>query len=375
MENFDVVIVGGGASSLVCANLLKDFCSVAIIERNDRIGKKILVTGNGRCNLSNINLNDSFYNVDISPFLEKFGFDKTMYFYGELGLLTHMDEQGRVYPFSNTANSVLDVLRYGIENKCKIFTSCEVTEICNENSTFKIITEGNCFCANYCIVSTGGNTSINLFKKIHPQYNKCVPSLCGLKTTTNKGLNGVRVDNVVAKIEGTDIEQEGEILFKENAISGILIFNLSSFLARTRNFNSVISIDFMPKISQDELVEILSKRKFDNILMGIFHSALAKNIMEKANCQHKNLTKTDIVNIAKIIKNYKIITFAPMDNNQIYSGGVPLSSVDENLMSKTTQNLFFTGECLDVDGVCGGYNLQWATTSAMAVAEKILYDK
>lgn len=373
MKKFDVIIVGGGASGLVCANLLCKMHKVAIVEKVDRVGKKILATGNGRCNLTNLNMNSSYYNRDLSVYFKRFSLKENMQFFDDCGLLTYADNCGRVYPFSNAATSVLDVLRIEPEKRATIMLGQDVKSVTKKGDDFIVETSDETIVATYCVVATGGNTARDLLKQVHKSFVPCKRSLVSLKTQNNKGLNGVRVDNVTAKIVGTNICESGEILFKDNAISGILIFNLSAYLARKNDYNACISVDFMPKIECSDLVQMLVERqaKFENILTGIFHNAISKNLLEKAGCSGGCKTKEDAINLAKTIKDYRIKTFSPMDNNQVYSGGVSMDSVDENLMSKETNNLFFTGECLDVDGLCGGYNLQWASTSAMVVASAI----
>ena len=373
MKNYDVVIVGGGAGGLFCATALNQNLKVAIIEKEDRVGKKILATGNGRCNLTNLNVRNEFYNCNVEKYFEKFNNFDTLKYFEKLGLLTFADDAGRVYPISNTANSVLDVLRFNIQaNKnIEIFLQTIISDIKKDKDYYKITLSNNqTISTKNIIIATGGNSN-NFFNEKFIPYKK---SLCSLKTThQNKGLNGVRVDNVCAtlNIGKQTIKEYGEILFKENAVSGIMIFNLSSYMARINNYEQTIVLDFLPNINEDDLVKILDERQNkilnnENILTGILHNALARNILEKCDFDTKNSKK-----IAKNIKNYEIFTKSPLDNNQVHSGGIDLDDLTNHLKSKKNNNIFYIGEVLNVDGLCGGYNLQWAWTSAKIVADYI----
>ena len=370
-EIYDIIIIGGGASGLFCATNLNKNYKIAILEKDNRIGKKILATGNGRCNLTNETLSSIQYNQNIDSFLKIFNnFDVIKYF-NDIGLMTYSDEEGRVYPISNTSNSVLDILRLNLGQNVKLFTNIEINNI-NKKQLFEIkLCNGPTLFSNKIIYACGGN-SLNEIKSLHNDINPFNKSLVSLQTNNNKHLNNIRVHNVKAslKIKNNTYTETGEILFKDNAISGIMIFNLSSYMARMNNYSHYIYLDLLPNISFDNLIKELEKRKNnklfvgENFLIGIFHSALSKNIMEKVNFDAKNTEK-----IAFLIKNYEIITKSPLDNNQVYSGGIKLQSLSNNLESKQTSQLFFIGECVDVDGLCGGYNLQWAWTSAFVVSK------
>lgn len=372
-KTFDIVIIGGGASGLFCANLLSPAYKIALIEKNDRVGKKILATGNGRCNLTNTDLSSNFYNQNIDKFFEVFNNFNTIDYFKSIGLLTYCDKEGRVYPISNYANSVLDILRLNIQDNVTIFDNTFVTKIQKSNNfIIKTNNNENIMC-EYIIYACGGNSCneiVNLHKKIEP-YKK---SLVSLETDENVFLNNIRVNNVKATININDkiYTETGEILFKDNAVSGIMVFNLSSHMARVNNYKQTIILDLLPNIDKQHLITILQNRQnqkyfnADNFLIGIFHSALSKNIMKKVNFDTKNIEK-----IANIIKNYEICTHKPLNNEQVYSGGIILDSLTDKLESKQTPDLFFAGECVDVDGVCGGYNLQWAWTSAYVVANYI----
>lgn len=373
MEIFDISIIGAGASGLFCANNLDNKFKVALIEKEPRVGKKILATGNGKCNLTNINMSSNFFNQNVDNFLKKFNAEQTLKSFHDLGLLAYADEEKRVYPVSNSANSVLDVLRLPLEHNdnVELFLESKVESINKEKDYYKLVLQNGEKIYSKKIVLATGNYDEKILKSLDEKIIPFKKSLCALKTKTpNKGLNGIRVDNVCAKleIENNFFVEFGEILFKDNSISGILIFNLSAYMARVGNYNQKIVLDLLPTINNDEIEEMLNNRKKylnnEHFLTGIFHSALAKNILEKCNFDTKN-----IKNIVNIIKNYEIYTTEPMDNNQVLSGGVDLLSLDDNLQSRKLDNIFYIGECVDVDGICGGYNLQWAWTSAKIVAE------
>ena len=237
---------------------------------------------------------------------------------------------------------------------------------------------------NKLIIALGGNPNFDIFKNLKIQTPTYKPSLCALKTTQNKRLNNIRVSSVIVSCLDNNInfKQKGEVLFKEDSITGIVIFNLSSHLARINNYSNNIFIDLLPDISLENLTNKLINRKnllkdltCENFLTGFFHKALNLNLLEKINCPLSKLvstlSNTDIKNLAFLIKNFKVKTLSPLDNNQVFSGGINIKSLDENFMFKSIPNLYAIGEILDIDAECGGFNLQWAWTSAYICAKNI----
>lgn len=385
----DVVIIGGGASALVCACFCDTKSSVAIIEKADKIGKKILATGNGRCNLTNLNLDSKYYNTkEVEKFFNRFDNNQAIAFFKSLGLETYSDEEGRVYPVSNSANSVLDVLRLKINslNNVELFCNAIVNRVIKENNQFKIYTnDGNIFESHKLVLALGSNEKIEFLKNLGLEFNPFKRSLVSLKTASkNKGLEGVRVSNIKATLDisGKEYSEFGEILFKNDSVSGIVVFDLSAYMARQNNYNGKIHLDLMPKITTDELIKILKDRKtilkcnqIEDFLTGIFHKAINNSLLEKSNLDLKkdvsNLTDKDLIKLANIIKKYEIIITGCCENNQVFSGGVKLDCLDINLCSKNTKNLYCIGEFVDIDAICGGYNLQWAWTSGKIVGENL----
>ncbi len=376
-------IIGGGASALMCACFARG--DVTIFEKAEKCGKKILATGNGRCNLTNKNMNGYSYNVNISEYIKRFNVEQTLSFFNSIGLETYFDEEGRCYPVSNTATSVLSVLKNYIQTKKNIKINSEkcVKNIkFNEKSYIIEFEDGNFDIFDKVIVATGKDTNLSVFDKFNIKYKKFVPSLCSLKTEKHKNLSGVRVSDVCVYCEKLNFKEKGEILFKDDGISGIVIFNLSAHMARLNNYCHSIYIDFLPNVDITTLKQKLMQRKnkfinfnADNFLTGFFHKELNFELLKRCNINLNkpvaNLNEKNMDVLCTQIKEFSLKTFGAFDNNQVCSGGIELKDLNENLESKNNKGLYFIGEVCDVDGVCGGYNLQWAWTSGKIVGENL----
>ena len=379
MKKFDVLVLGGGASGIIAAiKLAERNKKVAIIEKGFVVGKKLLVTGNGRCNLTNMNLNSEFYNQNIDKFLKRFDEKNTLMFFKDLGLLSVVDEGKRVYPISNSAKSVLEIVTSKLtELGVKTFEGEEVLEIL-KNKNFKVKTDKNNYEATNIVVATGGKTNLNLFKNFNIQTKKFNPSLVALKTESTKRLNGVKVSNVLVRgiCGNVTKEEKGEVLFKESGLSGIVVFNMSTIFARSGNYSGEIELDLLPNFKENEIVYLLGLRKnlYGNILEGIFVRELYLELFDRLGLDNKPANKTtdeEIKKLAYLIKHLKFKVCGYYDNSQVSSGGIKLSDLTDNLESKKISGLYFTGEIIDVDGDCGGYNLQWAWTSGAIVGDNL----
>lgn len=384
MNNFDVIIIGGGASGSVCASMLsKHNKSICVIDAGDSLAKKLLVTGNGRCNITNTNMDSSFYNQNIDGFLSVFNQNNTIDFFNSLGVEIYADEQGRCYPISNTAKSVVFALQHSCKNVQTVLNS-KVNSLEKHNDYFVVKTDNQSYTAKDVILATGYNDSINsIVKDFGIKTKPYNPSLVAVKTKqSTHRLDGLRVSDVTvtATVANQQKTQFGEVLFKKDGLSGICIFNLSTLFAQN-GFNGKITLDILPKISKDKLIDILNKnlKIYDNILdclICIMHKELAHFILKQSNILHSTncnmLTNEQIYTIANNIKNLQFDVVSSYNNNQVFSGGILLNELTKGLQSKNHHGLYFCGEVCDVDGECGGYNLQWAFTSAYVVTQDIL---
>ena len=394
MKNNNIAIVGGGAAGIMAAIIAaRNGASVTIYESNDRIGKKILATGNGRCNLTNIEAEKKNYhgeNVDfITAATEKFWVGETLDFFSELGLLYKVEDEGKVYPYSNHATSVLDVLRFELERLGVIFEfGFEVSKITKNNDVFTIFSYKNQKAiADKVIITTEGKASpssgskgggYEILEKFGHKTTDLFPSLVQikLKTTTLKQLNGLKLDGVILAKEGKKVirKEEGEILFTDYGISGPAVFSISRVAGEKKECN--FEIDMMPEYSFNDIVDILKKQRkimkcVDELFVGVLNKRIGQVIIKsctelKINDDINKITDDDIKNMADKLKNYQVVSDGTMswNNAQVTAGGVDVDGFNyETMESKLVKRLYAAGEVLDIDGDCGGYNLQWAWSS------------
>ncbi|MCT4544068.1 MAG: NAD(P)/FAD-dependent oxidoreductase [Vallitalea sp.] len=401
MAKNKIIIIGGGASGLVAGIVAaRNGAKVTILERKDRIGKKILATGNGRCNLTNMNcLPDNFHggnNEFIKSILDQFNVNKTLKFFTELGIYP-VNLNGKVYPNSLQANSVLDVIRFELE-RLKVIIDCntEVVSI-EKNKNFIVYTKDNKkYYGNKIILATGGKSSpdlgsngsgFNIAKSLGHTIKNPIPSLVQLKSNAAflKQLKGVKI-NGLAKIvdENNNLmrEEYGEILFTDYGISGPPILQISRIASEYiyKNKTVFVDIDFFNQLSYEELDQLLVNRFTsmpykiiqDNFI-GLINKRLINIIIKETgislNKKSSDIKKEERHKLVNILKQFrlKITGTNQWNQSQVTAGGVITNEINYDLESKQMKNIYLTGEIIDVDGDCGGYNLQWSwSTGAIA---------
>ena len=390
----DVIIIGGGASGMMAAlTAAENGRSVLLLERQSRVGRKLLATGNGRCNLTNYNTSPARYHGEDGGFcayaLRAFDVGSTLQHFASLGLLTVNEDSGRVYPMSNMAGSVLDVLRYGLEHpRIEVRTGQVVTAVKRTAEVFTVRTETDAFTAGKLILAAGGCAGskvggvmdgYRLAKALGHHRTALYPSLVQLKTdpTYPRALKGVKAECgiTVLRGSGTVAENRGEVLFTEYGVSGPAIFDISRAVA-TGGEGLVCALDFFPDWDLREVLDWLRMRRqtmqaheASTLLVGSCHTRLGQMLCKAAGFTSQpaaDLTDSDLERIARQAKHFAlpITGTCGFDQAQVTAGGLCTDEFDpETMKSRLVSGLYACGELLDVDGDCGGFNLQWAWAS------------
>lgn len=396
----DLIVIGGGASGITAAITAKDMGSdVAILENTSRIGKKILTTGNGRCNITNENVSLQNYHSSQKSFpqntLNSFGYEDTKNFFSALGLPLATLECGKVYPLSLQASSVIDIFRFALDDKnISVYTDSKVKEIIPQKNKFKILTSsGDEYICNKVIIATGGQSypktgsdgsSYKFIKNLGHSITPLLPSLVQLKLNYGKlkAISGVKFDGNAKILIENNIErsESGEILFTDYGISGPPILQLSRIASLSKHQNKPVTIviDMFPQFSLQELKDFLedhwgvfSYRSVHDSFIGIINKKLIPTLLKESDIDniHKPCWDLDWKEKNKLYSFLKEWAFEvtgtnSFNNAQVTLGGVNVKEINSTtLESKIVPNLFFCGEVLDVDGDCGGFNLQWAWSS------------
>ena len=389
----EILIVGGGAAGLmaaVCAKEENPAAHVTVIEANDRVGKKILTTGNGRCNLTNALATAADYApAKVAGVFDRMPPQKVMEKFAGMGLVCRQEGEGRVYPASDAASSVLDALRLTAAHS----GVAEVTGFCVEDvqrskNGFVVRSgDGRQLRGDALILTCGGQaaskfTGYDAARALGHTVTKLQPALLPVKTDGAgiKGLNGVRCKCAASLlVEGRPVHrEEGEVLFKDFGLSGIAVFQLSRIMARQKG-KCVIELDLLPEMTDAQVeeflfdrVETLGWRGMDTFFLGMFHKNVAGNLLRMAGISGglvEDMTVSQVKKLARVMKRWQhnVTGTQGWQNAQVTVGGVPMDEVDGiTLASRVCRGLYLAGEILDVDGPCGGYNLQWAWASGCA---------
>lgn len=413
MIRTDIMIIGGGASGIFAALIAHDLgANVCLIEGQNRLAKKLLATGNGRCNISNQKIKMPFVNYHSNnksfyqKVLNKFTVKDTVAQFNYYGLPITSLADGRMYPESLQASSVIDLLLLNLEErKIPIYLESKVTKINKLNDEFIVEVNNdnnNLFSARKLLIACGGMASphtgsdgsiYDILRSLGHKINQPLPTIVQLKLTYNylKSISGVRFD-ALAKVcvDGIIKRQDyDEVLFTDYGISGKAILQLSheASIALHKKQDVKIRIDLFPHLSEEELKNILdtryelfSHRSIYQVLIGFIHKKLIPVILKDSEIIdiHKTCYSLTYQEKLRLKQNLKNWTFTCIDTNGFKNaqgtiGGVDTGNINsETLESKIVKDLYFAGEVIDVVGDCGGFNLQWAWSSGYIAGSNLV---
>lgn len=404
LEEFEVIIIGGGAAGLMAAiSAARCGAKTMILEHKEKTGKKILSTGNGKCNYTNAKQGISYYRGDDPAFamsaFSQFGFEDTVTFFEEIGVAPKV-KNGYYYPASEQAQAVLDVLRLEA-NYLRVREACEchITEISKEDEIFYI----NTSCGNYAtkslIFTTGllaapksgsDGSAFQYIEGFGHRFVDVVPALVPLqgKQSFFKNLAGIRAEmNATLFVDNAQIASDrGELQLTDYGVSGIPIFQLSRFATKAllQKKKVHLLIDFMPDNTLEEAMALFEKRLHKveqkkticECFVGLFNRKLIEVLLREAGVglgdSPKKISIEQIESLAKVVKGLRVdITGSKsFEQAQVCAGGVATSELFEDTMeSRLVKGLYFAGEVIDIDGMCGGYNLQWAWSSGFVAGK------
>lgn len=385
---YDVTIIGGGASGLACAVQLNKSgknLKICLCDAGERLGKKLAATGNGQGNISNLEMTVKHYYGGNTALVEKIAcgnpYEGAQFF----SCLFSADERGRVYPAGRQASALVDELIASVKNpSIDIFTGERVDKIKKTNDGFEVCRSSGAVIKTKIVALCVGGKAQKQFKTDGSGYalatslghtlTPLYPSLVQLKTETAyvKTLKGIRADCKLSAFYGEKLLNiaRGDVIFTDYGVSGNAVFSISSCVADKQGIT--LSLEFLPEFSAEEIEDSINLRKKagyekSELLSGTLHNQLGRAIIKRAGTD-------DASAITKTLKGFTLPVLGTLgfDYAQVTKGGINMNEVTDELESKFVNNLFFAGEVLDVDGDCGGYNLNWAFTSGKAVANAIL---
>ena len=389
-----VGIIGAGASGMAAALAAAENpnTNVILMERQTRVGRKLQATGNGRCNLSNIHAQEGGYHGQqpdfVLPAINGFSPDATLRWFADLGLYTVTEDNGKVYPYSDQANSVVDILRLNLNQpNIDLKLGFEVEKIQKNDAGFVVFGNSETIICDKLVVACGGlagsklggtMSGYKLLAKLGHKSTKLRPSLVQIKTSWGaiSGLKGVRANCNVQILRDGEVfaESTGELQLTEQGISGPVVFEISRDVCYGTG-EWTAKLDFLPSLTEEQVKEMIAKRRasalpMDELLTGILHNRLGRVLTKTAGVKGKEfaceLSNREAEELCRVIKSLEIPLTEPlgMDSAQVTAGGVLTEQFNEHTMeSRIVPGLYACGEVLDIDGDCGGYNLQWAWSS------------
>ena len=387
-------IIGGGAAGMAAALAASEYenAQIVLMERQARLGKKLSATGNGRCNLSNIHAAQGGYHGDELGFheyaLSQYPPAETLEWFSGLGLYTVTEPSGKVYPYSDQANSVVDVLRFALDRpNIEVLTDFEVMKVRKDGDAFHVTAKDRNLVFDRLIIACGGLAGTKLggtmsgYKLLRSFGHKCTklrPTLVQVKTSWPgvSALKGVRANCHAAIYHDAQLHREsvGEIQFTEFGLSGPVIYEISRDACQGSG-DWECRLDFLPDLRASELMRPLMMKRSSNLnaedlFTGILHNRLGRVIVKeagiRANLPISELHDRQLEDAISLTKGFAVTLTEPlgMDAAQVTAGGIFTNEFDPTTMeSRLVPGLYACGEVLDVDGDCGGYNLQWAWSS------------
>ena len=396
-----VGIIGGGASGMMSAILLnREGFDVTILEKNSTLGKKILMTGNGRCNYFNQDMDvDKYYTSDyefLKTIVNEENILKAKEFLNSLGLVPRI-KNGYYYPMSNTATSVLNAFLTEIERlKIKTILDSEINSIKKIENKYQIMVNGKKMLFDKIIIAIGSkaglkeNANYELLNSLGIKMTPILPALCPLVLNGDffNKWSGIRAEARVSIYENDKFLKSdlGEVQLTDYGISGICVMNLSSLVSKAlyQKQKVKVHLNFLPNIEKENIDKWLTLRDntlYQRTVIELLESIIPYKLLYilvskagiKSNCHYKSLTqkeKDDLINNLSDLT-LEIRETKEIFKGQVVTGGIPINRVKTTLEDKEYAGLYYTGEILDVDGICGGFNLGFAWLSSIVVSEDI----
>lgn len=405
-SKYDVIIIGAGAAGMCAAINIKKHnrsISVAILEQLSRVGKKLITTGNGRCNISNADIRLDRYhgnNVGFAQYaLHKYDNRFIEGFFAELGVIFTYDETGRAYPYSLQASSVVDSMRFALDNMgVDTFVDTKVLSYSRQEGLFYVKTDNGDFLCKKIIVAAGlysggeklgsNGSCFKILKSCGYKTVKTTPAIVQVKTVTDvvRSLKGIKVNALASlMIDGKLMRSEfGEVLFCDYGLSGPPVLQLSREVERVSG-EKIISLDLMNGYTFSDICDMLNfrlsalkERNLEEFFTGMLNKRVGQALIKKCGLKLSNSVSTlkngDIKQMASVIKNFDFAVTGAVgfESSQVTAGGLDTDLFDPKTMeSRRERGLYCIGEILDIDGDCGGFNLQWAFSSAVCASNAV----